>query len=84
MGDALLQEPEGIDRTSTFYLDIERLPPARILQVDRTQLIQTEYWQPLQPRPEDLPDSAEAWADALRSTGDFERARQHYRRQVDH
>ena len=67
VGDALLQEPEGIDRTSTFYLDIERLPPARILQVDRTQLIQTEYWQPLQPRPEDLPDSAEAWANALRS-----------------
>ena len=66
LADALLQEPEGIDRTSTFYLDLQRLPPARTLQVDRSHLTQTEYWQPLCARPADLPQSDEAWADALR------------------
>lgn len=68
IADALLQEPEGIDRTSTFYLDIARLPPARTLQVDARGASQHEYWQPLQARPSDLPDSAEAWADALRTS----------------
>lgn len=68
IADAVLREPEGIDRTSTFYLDLQRLPPARTLQVDRSHLTQTEYWQPLCARPADLPESDEAWADALRTS----------------
>ena len=66
IADALLQELEGIDRTSTFYLDVERLPPARVLQVDARHATQHEYWQPFRARPADLPDSEEAWAEALR------------------
>ena len=66
IADALLREPEGIDRISTFYLGLQRLPPARTLQVDATHATQAEYWQPIRSRPADLPGSDEAWAVALR------------------
>lgn len=68
LADALLQEPEGIDRTSTFYLDLQRLPPASFQQVDATHATQTEYWQPIRTRPAELPDTDEAWATALRES----------------
>ena len=68
VADGLLGLTEGIDRTSTFYLSIKRLPPARVLSVGRASLVQTEYWQPIPERPVDLPRSAEDWTDAVAST----------------
>lgn len=68
IADALMGDLEGIDRTSTFFLDIERLPPARTLQVDASGARQAEYWNPLRDRPADLPDTEAGWIEAVRSS----------------
>jgi asparagine synthase (glutamine-hydrolysing) len=68
IADALMGDLEGIDRTSTFYLDAERLPPARTLQVDASGARQAEYWNPLMHRPADLPDTEAGWIEAVRRT----------------
>lgn len=67
IADALMQVLEGIDYTSTFYLDIERLPPARTLSVDHVRAMQSTYWQPIDERPADLPKSDNEWAAAIRA-----------------
>lgn len=68
IADALMGDLEGIDRTSTFYLDVERLPPARTLSVDASGARQAEYWNPLLHRPNDLPDTEAGWIRAVRDT----------------
>ncbi|MCX7033182.1 MAG: asparagine synthase-related protein, partial [Arenimonas sp.] len=68
IADALMGDLEGIDRTSTFWLDAERLPPARTLQVDASGALQAEYWHPLMHRPTDLPTTEAGWVEAVRST----------------
>ena len=65
IADALVDELEGIDRTSTFFLDIARLPPARTLQLAGGVVAQTEYWNPLKTRPNGLPTTDEEWTEAL-------------------
>ncbi len=67
IADAMVGELEGIDRTSTFYLDIERLPPARTLRVDMGGARQAEYWLPIGERPVDLPQSEGEWIEAVRT-----------------
>jgi asparagine synthase (glutamine-hydrolysing) len=68
IADALMGDLEGIDRTSTFWLDVERLPPARTLQVDAGGARQAEYWNPLLRRPADLPKTEAGWIEAVRRT----------------
>lgn len=67
IADALIAETEGLDRTSTFYLDIARLPPARTLRLESDKVTQEEYWQPLRDCPAHLPASDEEWSSALRA-----------------
>lgn len=68
IADALMGDLEGIDRTSTFWLDAERLPPARTLAVDARGARQAEYWHPLMHRPADLPTTEAGWVEAVRGT----------------
>ena len=70
VADALVGELEGIDRTSTFYLDIERLPPARTMIVEADAALQEEYWRPLDTPPAQLPATDQAWIEAVRASLD--------------
>ena len=66
IADALVGELEGIDRTSTFYAAVTRLPPAHTLIVDRKGLRLREYWHPLMHVPRGLPGADDEWIDAVR------------------
>lgn len=44
IADAIVDELEGIDQISTFYLDIQRLPRAHIMIIDREGMRQQRYW----------------------------------------
>jgi len=44
IADAIVDETEGVDHTSTFYLDIQRLPRAHIMVIDRSGMRQIRYW----------------------------------------
>lgn len=46
IADFLLPQLEGIDKTSTFYEEIYRLPPAHTLVVDQQRITLNCYWQP--------------------------------------
>ena len=50
IADALVSELEGIDKTSTFYQAIVRLPPAQTLRLENGRLRLREYWHPLMHR----------------------------------
>lgn len=50
IADYLVSELEGIDKTSTFYREVFRLPPAHTATVGRSGLSLNRYWQP-QPEP---------------------------------
>ncbi len=67
VADALVGELEGIDRTSTFYLDIHRLPPARVLTLSSGKVEQSEYWSPVLRRPQGLPATDAEWIEAVRA-----------------
>ena len=66
IADAIVSELEGIDKTSTFYVSITRLPPAHTLMLDGRDLRIRQYWQPLTRTPRGLPRSEAGWIDALR------------------
>ena len=67
IADALFEETEGIDLTTTFYRSVNRLPPASWLFVKGTGAIQTQrYWWPVGDRPVGLPRTAEEWVEAQR------------------
>jgi asparagine synthase (glutamine-hydrolysing) len=51
IADYLVSELEGIDKTSTFYAEVFRLPPAHTATIGPTGLSLKRYWQP-QPGPE--------------------------------
>ncbi|MEE4236561.1 MAG: asparagine synthase-related protein, partial [Anderseniella sp.] len=51
IADYLVSELEGIDKTSTFYQDVFRLPPAHTLTVSPRGMSITRYWKP-EPGPE--------------------------------
>jgi asparagine synthase (glutamine-hydrolysing) len=46
IADFLVEGLEGIDKTSTFFHEIFRLPPAHLLTVDTDGLRQKRYWEP--------------------------------------
>ncbi len=45
IADFLVTQLEGIDKTSTFYEEIYRLPPAHTLVVSKERIEKTCYWQ---------------------------------------
>lgn len=50
IADFLVDELEGVDKTSTFFEDVHRLPPAHTLAVDRHGIRRSRYWT-LEPPP---------------------------------
>ena len=66
LADALTDELEGHDRTSTFFRDVKRLPPAHSLGLRPSSPLQTRcYWQPLQNPPSPFPESEAQWIEQL-------------------
>src|SRR5262249_16059139 len=59
-------ELEGIDKTSTFFRSITRLPPAHALVLRDGKLSITEYWHPLLKAPSRLPRTDAEWVEGLR------------------
>ena len=66
VADALVGELEGFDDSSTFFCAIKRLPPAHTLVLEGNALRIERYWQPLPPRPADLPRSDAEWIEMQR------------------
>lgn len=65
IADSLVNPLESVDKTSTFYQDIQRLPPAHFVDLRGAQFRQQRYWC-LQPgRVASLPRTDAQWADAL-------------------
>lgn len=64
IADALVLQLEGIDKTSTFYRAVQRLPPAHALRVQPQCAVATRYW-----RPEAglvrMPTNDSEWTDAF-------------------
>lgn len=65
IADFLVSQLEGIDKTSTFHLDIERLPPAHRLDIGPGHRRQDRYWTLAPPSDQVRPRGDDAWADAL-------------------
>ena len=69
IADFLVGELEGIDHTSTFYLDVVKLPPAHTLVVGRDSHRLERYWRPdpsYELRLASDEEYVEAFRDALR------------------
>jgi asparagine synthase (glutamine-hydrolysing) len=70
IADFLVEGLEGVDKTSTFFDAIFRLPPAHLMTVDTRGMRQRKYWH-LEPEPElRLPtqeDYSEAFLDVFAS-----------------
>jgi asparagine synthase (glutamine-hydrolysing) len=64
IADFLVQELEGVDKTSTFFNDVYRLPPAHTLTVGPQGFSQRRYWS-LEPGPELRLKSDDAYAEAF-------------------
>jgi asparagine synthase (glutamine-hydrolysing) len=64
IADFLVNELEGIDKTSTFFEEVYRLPPAHSLTVTPNGLTKRRYWT-LEPGPELRLPSDEAYAEAF-------------------
>jgi asparagine synthase (glutamine-hydrolysing) len=65
IADFLVEPLEGIDRTSTFYRNISRLPPAHRITVTRNRVSIEHYWQ-LDPERELSLASDAAYTEAFR------------------
>lgn len=65
IADFLISQLEGIDKTSTFFEQVFRLPPAHCVSVSPDGLRLWRYWT-LEPGPVLRLPSAEAYAEALR------------------
>lgn len=63
IADYLVEELEGVDKTSTFFEDVYRLPPAYTMVVTKQGVRQRRYWRP-EPGPELLLPSDDAYAEA--------------------
>lgn len=46
IADYLVEQLEGVDKTSTFYKTILRLPPAHTLHISKEKIIIEKYWEP--------------------------------------
>lgn len=64
IADFLVNQLEGIDKVSTFFEEVWRLPPAHALTVTRQGLRPRRYWT-LEPGPELRLSSDEAYAEAF-------------------
>jgi asparagine synthase (glutamine-hydrolysing) len=64
IADFLIGELEGIDKTSTFFEEVFRLPPAHTLTVTPEGLRPRRYWR-LEPGPELRLSSDDAYAEAF-------------------
>ena len=64
IADYLVQELEGIDKTSTFFEEVFRLPPAHTMSVTRDGMRQRRYWK-LEPGPELRLPSDKEYAEAF-------------------
>lgn len=64
IADFLVSQLEGIDKTSTFFEEVYRLPPAHVLTVTPDGMKQRRYWT-LEPGPELRLASNEAYAEAF-------------------
>ncbi len=64
IADFLISQLEGIDKTSTFYEEVYRLPPAHTLTISPDSMQIKRYWK-LEPGPELQLDSDEAYAEAF-------------------
>ncbi len=64
IADFLISQLEGIDKTSTFFEEVYRLPPAHMLIVTPGAMHQHCYWT-LEPGPELCLSSNEAYAEAF-------------------
>ena len=66
LADALTDQLEGYDRTSTFFRDIKRLPPAHSLSLQLQAAPRLHcYWQPLQNPPTPFPGTEKQWLEQL-------------------
>jgi len=78
IADFLVTQLEGIDKTSTFFAGIQRLPPAHCLTLSPAGVRQRRYWA-LQPWPAaSVPKDDDAWGEALAEA--LERAVAHHLR----
>lgn len=66
IADFLVEPLEGIDRTSTFYRNIMRLPPAHRITLTTSRVSIERYWQPDPHRELSLASDA-AYAEAFRA-----------------
>lgn len=66
IADALVPQLEGIDKTSTFFCHVQRLPPAHWASFTAQGRRQACYWQP-QPGKIALPTSDADWTQAFAS-----------------
>jgi asparagine synthase (glutamine-hydrolysing) len=64
IADFLVEGLEGIDKTSTFFHEISRLPPAHLLTLDAGGTRQRRYWEP-SPGPELRLPTAEDYSEAF-------------------
>ncbi len=64
IADFLVTQLEGIDKTSTFFEEVYRLPPAHMLTVTPSGMTLRRYWT-LEPGPELRLPSNEAYAEAF-------------------
>ena len=67
IADFLIDELEGVDHTSSFFLDVSRLPPAHCLVVGRDGHRLSSYWRP-DPARELLLSSDHAYVERFRAT----------------
>lgn len=66
LADAMTEELEGHDRTSTFFREVRRLPPANSLRLEQGDAPKLHaYWQPLQNPPSPFPVSEDQWLSQL-------------------
>jgi asparagine synthase (glutamine-hydrolysing) len=65
IADFLITQLEGIDKTSTFFEEVYRLPPAHTLIVTPDSMQKQRYWR-LEPAPELKLSSDEEYAEAFR------------------
>ena len=65
IADFLVSQLEGLDKTSTYFRDIQRLPPAHWIAIDHAPARTRRYWSLADAKTPDLPDTDAAWADAL-------------------
>ncbi len=68
LADAMTEALEGYDHSSTFFRDIQRLPPATALQLEKAQSpTLRRYWQPLQHPPSPWPNNEQEWLAQLKT-----------------